>query len=426
MTIDEGVLGLGGLTRERRSMTSTALSADLSAGLPRHLIATMRSQLPSLTDEIITALRQELPEYARPMDGPYGEALRTGVCQALSSFVDLLADPAAPRDKRDEVFRLLGRYEAYEGRSLDTLQAAFRIGSRLAWRRVSKIGRQGNLSSSVMSQLADGVLGYTHELATLSVEGYHAARARSGEAREQWRRRLLALLVEIPPVPRRAITDLADLAGWRMPEEVTPVAVQADAGQLRLDNDVLADVACAQPYLLIPGPLTADRQSMLNAALAGQRAAVGLTVPPESAGDSLRWAREALALSESGIIADGVITLCEQQLVTLMLLSDRALADQVVRRQLARLGSLTPRQRRRLTETFTALLESGGTAVEAADRLNVHPQTVRYRLKQLEQAVGDQLADPDARFELELALRVSRLRQRARPQANGSDRKPRA
>lgn len=411
-------------------MTSTALSADLSAGLPRHLIATMRSQLPSLTDEIITALRQELPEYARPMDGPYGQALRTGVYQALSSFVDLLADPAAPRDKRDEVFRLLGRYEADEGRSLDTLQAAFRIGSRLAWRRVSKIGRQGNLSSSVMSQLADGVIGYTHELATLSVEGYHAARARSGEARDQWRRRLLALLVEIPPVPRRAITDLAGLAGWRMPEEVTPVAVQADGGadtgQLRLDNDVLADVTCAQPYLLIPGPLTADRRSMLNAALAGQRAAVGLTVPPESAGDSLRWAREALALSESGIIADGVITLCEQQLVTLMLLSDRALADQVVRRQLARLGSLTPRQRRRLTETFTALLESGGTAVEAADRLNVHPQTVRYRLKQLEQAVGDQLADPDARFELELALRVSRLRQRARPQANGSDRTRRA
>jgi len=439
------VLGLGRLIRGAMStMTSTGLSADLSAGLPRHLIANMRSHVPSLTDEIITALRQELPEYARPMDGPYGHALRTGVHQALSSFVDLLADPAAPRDKRDEVFRSLGRYEAYEGRNLDTLQAAFRIGARLAWRRVSKIGRNGNLSSSVMSQLADGVIGYVHELATLSVEGYHEARSQSGDAREEWRRRLLALLAEIPPVPRRAITDLAELADWPVPDEVTPVAVEARGapgtgssppvsgqgqgtaglrgalrGQRQPDNDVLADLDSAQPWLVMPGPLTSRRREMLRSVLAGRHAAVGLTVPVESAGDSLRWARQALALAESGVIDDGPVTLCEQQLVTLLLLSDDALADQVIGRQLARLAALTPRQRERLLETLTVVLEAGGTAVEAADRLHVHPQTVRYRLKQLEQAVGDQLTDPDARFKLELALRVSRLRQGAAAKANG-------
>ena len=440
------VLAWDGSSWERYStMTSTGLAADLSAGLPRHLIASMRSHVPSLSDEIITALRQELPEYARPMDGPYGHALRTGVHQALSSFVDLLADPAAPRDKRDEVFRSLGRYEAYEGRSLDTLQAAFRIGSRLAWRRVSKIGRNGNLSSSVMSQLADGVIGYVHELATLSVEGYHEARSQSGDARDEWRRRLLALLAEIPPVPRRAIADLAELADWVVPDEVTPVAVEAErpagqgspppvsgqgqrtagpkrasGSQRQPDNDVLADLDSSQPWLLIPGALTGSRREMLGSVLAGRRAAVGLTVPVGSAGDSLRWARQALGLAESGIIDDGPVTLCEQQLVTLLLLSDDALADQVIGRQLARLAALTPRQRERLLETLTVLLEAGGTAVEAADRLHVHPQTVRYRLKQLEQAVGDQLTDPDARFKLELALRVSRLRQGAAAKANGN------
>ena len=40
-----------------------------------------------------------------------------------------------------------------------------------------------------------------------------------------------------------------------------------------------------------------------------------------------------------------------------------------------------------------------------AAALHVHPQTVRYRLTRLRELYGDLLEDPDARFELELALR---------------------
>ena len=38
----------------------------------------------------------------------------------------------------------------------------------------------------------------------------------------------------------------------------------------------------------------------------------------------------------------------------------------------------------------------------------MHPQTVRYRLKQLRELFGDRLEDPEARFELALALRAAR------------------
>ena len=36
----------------------------------------------------------------------------------------------------------------------------------------------------------------------------------------------------------------------------------------------------------------------------------------------------------------------------------------------------------------------------------MHPQTVRYRVKQLRELFGDALEDPEARFELGLALRA--------------------
>jgi len=40
----------------------------------------------------------------------------------------------------------------------------------------------------------------------------------------------------------------------------------------------------------------------------------------------------------------------------------------------------------------------------------VHPQTVRYRLRQIRELWGDEIDDPDSRFELELVLRTMRLR----------------
>ncbi len=379
--------------------------------LPPQLAAIMRPELPSLADEIVTRIRDEIPEYARSMDGPYGKVLRQAVEQALTSFVDIVAEPAISRGHRDDLCRKLGRYEAEEGRSLDSLQAAYRIGGHVAWHRVMVLGQACNLSSSIMSLLADAVFGYMNELAALSVSGYQDAKARSAEARQQARQRLLQLIVERPAVPLRAISDLAEQAGWTLPEEITPVAVEPGVlcRAMLTGTDVLADLDGPQPALLVPGA----PGDTLFAALGTCRTAVGLTVPLADAADSLRWARQALALATAGIIDCGPVTRCEDNLVTLWLLSDSALADQVCRRQLGALEGLTPRQQERLTETFGAWLETRGTAAEIADRLQVHPQTVRYRIRQVERTLGDQFGNPDARFAMEMVLRVMRLRDRA-------------
>ncbi|MGH3241840.1 MAG: helix-turn-helix domain-containing protein, partial [Spirillospora sp.] len=48
-----------------------------------------------------------------------------------------------------------------------------------------------------------------------------------------------------------------------------------------------------------------------------------------------------------------------------------------------------------------------------AKELDIHPQTVRYRMRRLEDILGDRLTDPDARFALEAVLRAMWLRERA-------------
>jgi hypothetical protein len=398
-------------------MTSTLRvtgKGAVTAVLPPQLAAIMRPELPSLAEEIIGKIRGSIPEYANLADSRYADSLPLAVEQALKTFVDLIADPSAGRDELQRICRELGRREARAGRRLDDLQAAYRVGTQVAWGRVMSVGPRTTVASAAtISLLAARLFRYMDEMAEWSVSGYREAMARSDELRLAARRRLIELIVERAPAPLRAIIPLAEQAGWAVPAEVTPVAVRWEgdppAGEC-LPDDVLADLANPQPCLLLPGRFNPARRAALAAALPGDRIAVGLTVPLPDAADSLRWAKRALTLAEAGVIDDAPVTLCEDHLVTLLLFADSTLAGRFARRQLAVLAELTPAQRDRLTETFSTLLDARGSATEVAGRLKVHPQTVRYRKKRLEELLGDQLGDPQERFATELALRIMRLR----------------
>jgi DNA-binding PucR family transcriptional regulator len=58
-----------------------------------------------------------------------------------------------------------------------------------------------------------------------------------------------------------------------------------------------------------------------------------------------------------------------------------------------------------LAQTLLAWLETGKSS-SVASRLFIHPQTARYRVHKLQHLFGEQLDDPDAGFELTLALRA--------------------
>ncbi|MBO2455730.1 helix-turn-helix domain-containing protein [Actinomadura barringtoniae] len=383
--------------------------------VPRGLASFMRPELPSLTEEIISDIRRGVPEYARPIDGPYGQALRASVEMHLGAFVDQIAEPGEVHEAHEEAARRLGQLEAHEGRSLDCLQAAFRISGQTAWRRIMNVAPHYEVSPTVLSRLADAVFDYMDRLVALALDGYVEAKESPVAILDERRRRLLRLILEGPSVPRAAIRELAEAAMWKLPDEVVLVATQPKARHVAaaLDGDVLVDFEGASPHLLMPGPLTTGRLAMLKAAIPDHRVAVGLSVPLGRAVDSLRWARQALALAARGVLDDGPLTLCEDHLVTLWLLSDVQLIEQLARRQLSAMDDLTPAQRERLTETLRTWLVTRGTAAEIADLLHVHPQTVRYRMRQLERTFGHRLQDPETRFGIEVVLRAMHLRRRA-------------
>jgi hypothetical protein len=368
-----------------------------------------------MATEIVTTI----PEYGHLLEGPNARVIKIGIEQSIATFVDRVAAPTATTALRDDLCRQFGRFEAYEGRSLDNLQAAYRIGCQVALRRVRSVGRRYNLSASFMLTFADALFAYMGDLAELSREGYVQAMAELGEEPDNRRRRLLRRILNGASVARSALAELAEHSAWPLPEEVTLIAVAPDTrpSGAALDRDILVDFADPEPHLLVPGPLTDERRERLYAALNGCRAAV----------DSLRWARHTLALADAGIIDDGSVAMSENHLLPLWLLGDPALVEQIAKRYLGPLVGLTATQRARLIDTLRIWLTTRGTAAQIADRLGVHPQTVRYRIRILDRAFGDQLARPDDRFATEIALRALHLKENGETPDGGllsEDRRP--
>ncbi|WP_327249326.1 helix-turn-helix domain-containing protein [Streptomyces sp. NBC_01320] len=118
-------------------------------------------------------------------------------------------------------------------------------------------------------------------------------------------------------------------------------------------------------------------------------------------------------LIDTGVIDDAPVVLCQDHLITLWLLSDPVLLDQLARRELAPIAEISANRRERLIETLRIWLETRGTAAQLGELLDVHTQTVRYRMRNLETIFDEQLVDPESRFSTEAVLRAMQLRTRS-------------
>ena len=98
----------------------------------------------------------------------------------------------------------------------------------------------------------------------------------------------------------------------------------------------------------------------------------------------------------------------EEHLADLVVGAESQALDDLAELRLAPLAGLRPASRQKLADTLYAWLRHWGQRAPMAAELNVHPQTVGYRLTQLRELFGDALDDPQVRFELELVLRAGR------------------
>jgi hypothetical protein len=345
----------------------------------------LRPVLPEVADEVIATIAREIPAYERPMEGLFGQMVRLGVETALRRFVD------GPTEPGGDTYVNLGRGEYHAGRSLENLLAAYRIGARVTWRRFVEAGTAGGLTPAELYDIGEAIFAYIDTLSSESAEGYALeARAEAGE-----RRRLRWELVDALATGGEVPTG----ADWDPPRELAALVVDpgeedaADAAD-RLARDIGAGVvATARDGLVVAfvgDPAGPGRRALIESAAGDRRAALGpIAEPPRSL-------RRALAALGPPALVDA-----DAELGRMLLRADPEVAEELAASRLAPLAGAE-----RLEPTLRAWLDRPGQIQAVAHELGVHPQTVRYRLRQLRERFGTALEDPEARFELSLALRA--------------------
>jgi hypothetical protein len=387
--------------------------------LPTQIAPAMRPGLGALAEEMIEAIRATVPAYARPLEGAVAEGVRSGVEGALSQFLDVVEEGHAGPLPERELYAELGRGEAREGRSLEALLAAYRIGARVAWRRAAARARELEIGDEVLALFAESIFAYIDELSAASAEGF--AREQSAAAGEADRRRaaLARLLIEHPPADPAEIELAARDAGLELPDRLAAVAWaprenDRTASWLPMGSLAVADGELS--YALVPDPDAPMRRAEIARAFGRRAAALGPSVPWQDAARSALRATEVHRLVTAGAIEAAGLVRAEDHLTTLLIERDPSLLNELAERRLAPLADATPSARGRLLETLEAWLEHHGSVPDVARAIHVHPQTVRYRLNQLRNLFGDDLDDPDARFELMVVTRARTLRGRSWPQ----------
>lgn len=386
-----------------------ALDPEPWRGLPTRVADLIEAEIPATTAEILDSIGREVPEYARPLEGNFGRGVRTGVAQALAQFVAVIRDPDAGRGMGREVYLELGRGELRQGRTLDSLQAAYRVGARVAWRRFAAAGRRARLSADALSLLAESIFAYIDEISADSVDGYAEAQAELEDQPRRRRRELTRLLVAAEPAAPAELAAAARAARWTLPPRLAAIACaegDLDAVARRLPPESLAAVVDGAGCLLLADPDGPGRLDPLRRLRGRAVVALGPPTSPGTAGESWSLARRLLdAVSAERIAARGLVR-ADDHLAELLLLAGGPLTARIAERRLRAFDRLTEKSRERMRETALAYVRHGGNAVAMAAELHVHAQTARYRIARLRELLGEQLDDPDARFELELALRA--------------------
>ena len=376
-------------------------------------IAALEAVLPSMAERAVAAIVAEVPAYTDPFQGRMGQNIENAVQASLGAFLrlairggDSATDPSLSAALTGAYE--LGRGEARQGRSIDALLAAFRVGARVSWRELSSAAVEAGLSAGTVARFAELVFAYIDELSAASVSGHTDELATAGRVRQRYLDLLTRQLLsgEDPDTLRAT----AETASWPAPETLTAVLVPAaqmsrvatllNPASLQSTDDLPGlDPAEAWAAVLVPDADGSRRTAML-AALSGRTAVVGPSRPWTAVRASyLRSVRARQLAARSGGVVD-----TDEHLVELVLGADADAVEDLRRRALAPLRDLGPGASERLADTLRSWLLNQGRRDAIAADLFVHPQTVRYRLNQIRQLYGDRLNDPDMILELTVAL----------------------
>ncbi len=357
---------------------------------------------------------RDLPEQQRTMVTVVAEA-------GVNQFLQWLRSEGQDLGSSDEVFEA-APVRLARAISLQQTVALIQIVIDVVEEQVPQLAAEGEEAA-----LQDAVLRFSREIAFAAARVY----ARAAETRGAWDARLQAMLVDAL-LRGDAGDDLMGRAaalGWSETKSVTVVVGNSPGGEASLvlhsvqraarrhGLDVLAGVHGRRLIVLLGN---ADNPTVVVDEVLGLFGDGPVVIGPTANG--LSEATESASAAVTGHRAAVAWPEAPRPVHANELLPERAIAsDDNARRQL-RDGVYLKLKRSggELLETMDAFVSSGGVLEGASRELYVHPNTVRYRLKRIEEVTGFNPSKPHDNFALRVGLAIGRLGTNQTPGASSS------
>lgn len=392
---------------------SVLFAADNPAGAwrdgtpPAHVREALMPAVPALVESAVQTICSQ-----RSLPGLSREGLERNLRLGLLDAARRWFEPQAAAESND-LHASLGRAQVRAGRSLDELMGIYRTAGQSMWRGMTEVGVAAGVAPADLYRLAETGLGCVDEVSTRAAAGFAEEQSQRSGASHSRRSELVRLLLRDPQPAVEALESAAARAGMEIAPTlalfVGPGEHYDEFARLAGDEAIIGPREGEFVGALLD-PDGEGRRERLSAAAerAGVALALGPAVELARARESLATARALLSLMLAGLIAAPGVVVADEHDVELLLSCNPRMAGELARRRLAPLQSVSGEATRaNLSLTLREWLRHPGQRKAIADALGVHPQTIRYRMARLRELFGEDLDDPDRRFELELALRVA-------------------
>lgn len=376
----------------------------------------LQERLDEISETLALRIRAEVDSYADEGVVPR-ESLRLSLDRNARAVLAYFAEGIEP-DTRPA--RETGRIRAEQGVPLVDALHAYRIAFDSLWAQILDEARR--YPEVDQAQLAAGsseiwmLFGrYAEVLAT----AYRETSTELSQQREARRSALVEALCRGDISDGAGLDDAARHLG--LPQEgpyAVVVAAAPGAGEEPLPGieAALREALVPSAWRLQPdqqiGLLSlavSDAETVSLGTLRRYRVRIGISPLFDSLGDApqaLRFAQ--LALTGLSDESAGVARFDDQPLAMVLAAAPEE-ATRLVRVVLAPVLALPPHDRARFLETLGHWFAAGGRAPDAAERMFLHPNTVRYRLRRVEELIGRSLSDPRTVADLGAALEALRV-----------------
>lgn len=365
------------------------------------------AQLEGLADAIMDTVRREVPGYAPPAAVP-DEDLHGSVINNVRTLLLGLAEHRPPTAEELEARRELGTRRALQGLPIDAVLGAYSVGYREVWAAlVARTPDDAPATTRKLLGAATTVWGSVQEISD-AIAAAHATTSRRLEAKRIGARQRFVELLDSGRVTDREADRLARALGFDPAGrfQVTTLATTVDDLetvdlQRRADDLDGRHAVVARGNRLIVVAQEADRDALV---------AVAHELLPEATLAS--GARRAGLVGASASLADAELALdvtdpgAASSYDEVWLWAELTGAAERLAEPLAP-GTATARSHPHLAAAVTAFADHGFSATDAARALELHANTVKYRLDRWEELTG---WDPRGFAGLARSLTAIRLR----------------